>query len=372
MSKQKVLHVAQSAGGVEVYLKHLVKHTEKDIENVLVCSKEYNEPYWNAVCKSYRLALEREIRLKEDKLSVIEIRRIIKKEAPDVIYLHSSKAGALGRVAALGMRTPVVYNAHGWSFSMDITKLKKSVYVTIEKTLNLVTKKIVCISEEEKNIALKNKICKANKIQVILNGVDIPKDELEQKVSYKDVINIGMVGRLCEQKAPDIFVEMASELIKKYDNLIFTMVGDGPLVKDIREKIEQLGITDKIQITGWVDKPEIYIKDFDIGVLLSRWEGFGLVLAEYMMHKKSVVASNVGAIPSIVDDGVNGYLVPVDIVAESVIAVEKLVIDKKKREQFGMCGYDKANKLFTAKRLGEEHINLYTDIIRKEGRNGQV
>lgn len=361
MKKRKILHLAQSAGGVEVYLKHLMKYTNDEVENILICSFDYNVEYWDQICKTYKVDMSREISIKRDVSTVLFVRKIFKMEAPNIVYLHSSKAGAIGRIAAIGLPIKVLYNAHGWAFSMKLSKKKRNLYIVIEKVLSICTRKVVCISEEEKNIAISHGVCKLNKLQVILNGVEV--EETKEIIHLKkQTLTVGMVGRLSEQKAPDIFVDMAKIIIDNYNNVKFMLVGDGPLKEEVQSRINALGLKEQIIITGWVENPGDYIEKIDIGVLLSRWEGFGLVLAEYMMHKKPIVATNVGAIPSIIDHDVNGYLVELDSAQKAAEAVMKLIIDKEKCTKFGENGYIKVKKYYTAERLGEEHLKLYAKI----------
>ena len=85
-------------------------------------------------------------------------------------------------------------------------------------------------------------------------------------------------------------------------------VGSGNLEEDVKEYAKQAGILDKIIITGWVSNVEEYIPAFDIAVLPSKWEGFGLVLIEYMACDKPIVASDIGGIPDIIKDKENGLL----------------------------------------------------------------
>ena len=132
----KVLHIALShGGGVEVYTRMLIEHTHKIFDTVLVCSSEYNKALLPESCKIYELDIPREIAPLKDLKAAFIIRKIIKKEKPDVVYCHSSMAGAVGRIAAMGLCRKVVYNPHGWSFDMEISSKKKAFYRMLEKSL---------------------------------------------------------------------------------------------------------------------------------------------------------------------------------------------------------------------------------------------
>lgn len=136
------------------------------------------------------------------------------------------------------------------------------------------------------------------------------------------------------------------------------MVGDGELRDQVEEMIHNFDMDSSFLITGWVDKPTAYMKVMDVGCLLSRWEGFGLVLPEYMACGVPVIATNVDAIPNIITNGKNGVLIEEDNIEEIVKATEKLVFDKLKRIIVNneiiitQTNYD-------AKRVIQETIHLY-------------
>ena len=313
--RRKALHIALiHGGGVEVYTRMLIEHTYKNYDTVLICASEYNKKLLPAnACTIYDVDVPREISVSEDLKAVLKIRKIIKKENPDVLYCHSSMAGAIGRIAVMGLKCKVIYNPHGWSFDMDISAVKKMCYRFTEKIMAMTTDKIITISEYEKRIALKNKICNESKIEVILNGIDLDKcksikaERSELGYKEKDFI-IGCAARLSDQKDPLLFADVAGCIAKKHPDTRFVWVGDGELKEDFITALRKNNVLDKTTITGWVNNPYEYISVFDVAVLFSKWEGFGLCLAEYMALGKPVVATNVGAVSEIIQDGACGRL----------------------------------------------------------------
>ena len=329
----KVLHIALShGGGVEVYTRMLIEHTYKNYDTVLICASEYGKELLPAnACTVYDLDVPREISVSKDLQAVLKIRKIIKKENPDVLYCHSSMAGAVGRIAVMGLGCKVIYNPHGWSFDMDISSKKKTFYRFMEKILAMITDKIVTISEYEKRIALKNKICNKNKIEVIYNGIDLDKCKSikteRAKFGYeeKDFI-VGCAARLSDQKDPLLFAEVAGCIAKKHPDARFVWVGDGELREDFITALKKNNVFDKTAITGWVNNPYEYIAIFDVAVLLSKWEGFGLCLAEYLALGKPVAATNVGAVSEIIQDGICGSLTESrnpELIADKILAYKQ-------------------------------------------------
>lgn len=132
--KIKILHVAQAAGGVDRYIRMLLKYLDKEkFENILVCSQDFNREDYDGLVDSFeQIEMNRAIGV-SDLNSIKEVRRLIKKYNPDIVYAHSSKAGAIARVADIGLKNHCVYNPHGWAFNMRCSDKKRAMYTAIEK-----------------------------------------------------------------------------------------------------------------------------------------------------------------------------------------------------------------------------------------------
>lgn len=374
-SKIKILHVAQAAGGVDRYIRMLLKYLDKNkFENILVCSHDFQRKNYEGLTDAFeQVEMERAIG-KSDIKAMSEVRTLIKKYNPDIVYAHSSKAGAIARVADIGLKNYCVYNPHGWAFNMRCSNMKKAMYAAIEKIAALFCDKIICISDAEKQSALDKKICKESKLQIIFNGVDVDAYKEGKHGVVKradlgipdDAFVVGMVGRVSPQKAPDIFVRMAKLVNDKNLNSHFIIVGSGMLEREIREYALKQGFSDKLHITGWVDNPMSYVELFDVGCLLSRWEGFGLALPEYMMAGKPIVATNVDAIPNIINDGENGLLVNVDDIDGASNAVNKIFSDSILRRKLINQGYRDVEARFNAKRVSVEHQAMFEKLYNKQ------
>ena len=373
MGKIKILHVAQAAGGVDRYIRMLLKYLDKEkFENILVCSQDFHrEDYDTLVDYFEQIDMTRSIGI-HDLKSIGEVRKLIKQYDPDIVYAHSSKSGAITRVADIGLRNHCVYNPHGWAFNMRCSKKRKQIYTAIEKVAAPFCDKIICISDAEKQSALEKNICKEEKLQVIFNGVDIETYEKEAHGKIKrsdlnipeDAFVVGMVGRISPQKAPDIFIQMAKLVKDKVPNSHFIIVGNGNQESEIRKYAKDNELSDCLHITGWVDNPMSYVELFDVACLLSRWEGFGLALPEYMMAGKPIVASKVDAIPNIIRNGENGLLVSVDDVANASAAVLRIYSENGLKETLVAQELKDVHIRFDVRRVSEEHEKLFESIER--------
>lgn len=367
-NKIRILHVAQAAGGVDRYIRMLLKYLDKEkFENILVCSQDFRkEDYKGLVDSVEQVEMARAIGGNDLKV-IKEVRHLIKKYTPDIVYAHSSKAGAIARIADIGLKNCCIYNPHGWAFNMRCSSKKKVIYTVIEKIAAPFCDKIICISEAEKQSALDKKICRKDKLQVIFNGVDIESYEngvhgvvkREDLSIPEDAFVVGMVGRMSPQKAPDVFIRMAKQVKEKVPNAHFIIVGNGNQEGEIRRYAKDNGFSDSLHITGWVDNPMSYVEVFDVACLLSRWEGFGLALPEYMMAGKPIVASRVDAIPNIVKDGENGLLVEADDAVGASEAVLRICREDGLKDRLVTQGMEDVYKKFNARRVSEEHGEMF-------------
>lgn len=368
--KIRVLHVAEAAGGVERYLETLFKYSKDKVENILVCSQNYDyEKFKRLADRVIVLKMAHDIQPSSDIKVERTLRRIIKQLKPDIVYAHSSKAGAFARIADLGLNNKVIYNPHGWAFNMQQSAKKKEMCKWVEKISAHFCDKIVCISDAEKESALREKICKSSKLQVIYNGIDLEEIEKTTPMSRdqlgipKDAFVVGMVGRLSKQKAPDTFVKAAKLIKEKIPNAFFLMVGDGELRDQVESLSNQYDLGSSFLITGWVDNPAAYMKIMNVGMLLSRWEGFGLVLPEYMACGIPIVATNVDAIPNIVKDGVNGMLVDKDDYHKAADAVDRLFKQPDLKSSLVKVESYIVKTKFDGQRVAQNSEQLYKELI---------
>lgn len=247
-------------------------------------------------------------------------------------------------------------------------KLKNRIFLYIERLLARCTDKIICISEAERMSALKNKIADNKKLEVILNGIDFTAIENAIPIQRKDLnipedaFVVGMVGRISEQKAPDIFIKAAKNIQEKIPNSYFIIVGDGEQKKDIERYAQENKIN--LFISGWTDNPYSYLKVFNMAMLLSRWEGFGLAIVEYMAAKKNFVATKIDAIPTIVRDGIDGILVDVDSPEQAANAVISLYKNKELAEKMKAEAWEYAHQRYDIQRVAEQHFKLFKSLIR--------
>lgn len=355
----KILHIAEPRGGVEKYLNALI-FTTPNLSQIMV------GPYSvRGADKNYNFEMGRSFNPFHQFQAAKSLRKIIKIEKPDVVYLHSSFAGIVGRIACFGLQCKVLYNPHGWSFDMKKGRMATWLFVLLERIFSHATDEIVLISEYEKQSALKHSICDPSKMYVLENAVNVEEilnDRTQSPLAYDEFVNghyvVGMVGRIAEQKAPDVFVNAIQRISKKLPNAVFCIIGDGPMRAQITNQIKRLGLTEKVYISGWVADATPYVRKFDVGVLLSRWEGFGLSVTEYMLEEVPIVVTSAGNLSTFVQEGRSGIVVPIDDVEAATEAVIQLHSDPVEAKQMGKNGMKYVEEQLNENKFHVEYAHL--------------
>lgn len=234
----------------------------------------------------------------KDIKAFFEIKKIAKQIRPDIIHLHSSKAGALGRWAYNGKKTPMFYTPHGYSFLMlNQNKIKRFVYKAIESICGKRCCTTISCSEGEHKESLK--LCK--KAVYVNNGINI--SELQTlinsvELSEKQQLTVFTLGRICYQKNPELFNKIALSM----PDVKFIWIGDGEL--------RELLTAPNIHVTGWAERIDAlkHAMPSDVFMLTSLWEGLPISLLEAMYMKKVCVVSDVIGNHDAIHNNENGFV----------------------------------------------------------------
>lgn len=290
-------------GGIFTYITNLANGLSKDFNVYVAYATRPQTPqnYRDYFNKSIHLIkvknFQREISFKDIK-AFLEMEKICRVVKPDIIHLHSSKAGILGRWAFNGKKVPLFYTPHGYSFLMtSISPQKAKTYQVLEKlSANRECTTISCSygeNQETKKLT--------SKALYVDNGINIEKiDELVK--SYKEIETekpvIFTVGRISNQKNPALFNRIANH----FKNIKFVWIGDGQLRNELTSP--------NIEIMGWKIEKEVLnlANGYDIFLLTSKWEGLPMSLLEAMYMKKICIVSNVIGNNNVIRNGINGYV----------------------------------------------------------------
>lgn len=353
----KILHVAETVkGGIASYLSELIplQIERYGCDCVTLIVPEGSAKYLPGVPQSCILEF------KSSKKRFIcalymayAVYKFLKVNATQIVHLHSTYAGFFIRPILLLMsfRPKVVYCAHGWAFDRNShIVVNKSIYL-VEYLLSKISDAIVCISEHDLNLALETDFNK-DKLHLITNGIAGKMPPHNFLFPWPDgMIRLLFVGRFDYQKGLDLLLEAMVDLREvAFAVVIGDYVVDSPKIFNVPENV---------LVMGWKSRDELqgYYLSADILVMPSRWEGFGLTAIEAMRCSLPVLATNVGGLPGIIKDNVNGILIPPNNSKAIIDAVRKMNdMDLKKLGSMARVRFD---KYFTAERMTFELDKLY-------------
>ncbi len=277
-----VITKADEIGGAQVHVRDLCNHAKENGHEVFVIVGEnglfVEQLRQNEISVFVVPTLVREIRPTNDFKAIMQIRSIVKCCKPDVIALHSSKAGIIGRIVANLLRIPVVFTAHGWAFADGVSEKKRKLYTAIEKIFAFRTDRIITVSEQDRQLALKYNVAKQESMITIHNGVcDIG---LPTNNDNSETVNLIMVARFSDQKDHETLFCTLPLLKSKNWNL--TLVGKGNNIEKCQNAIKGTEFESKVHFLGERnDVPEL-LKQSDVFLLISNWEGYPMSTLEAM------------------------------------------------------------------------------------------
>lgn len=308
MKRKKVLFAVESmGGGVFTYIADLANELVKKHDIYIAYGlrkqtpknyKDYFNPKIRLICVD---SFTRSINPVQDIRAYFELKKMAEQIKPDIIHLHSSKAGVLGRIAFRKLNIPLFYTPHGYSFLMqDQNIIKRRLYNAIEHFCGKINCTTICCSKGEYAEALKitgQAACIDNGINIKLLQKSI--DEADSGYpDHKDTFTVFTLGRICRQKNPKMFNEIAQSL----PDIRFIWIGDG----ELRNELHSPNIT----VTGWVERSQAVNLSLsaDAFILTSSWEGLPISLLEAMYMKKPCIVSDVIGNHDVIKTGVNGYV----------------------------------------------------------------
>jgi glycosyltransferase involved in cell wall biosynthesis len=333
-----IVHVVESFGaGTLSMVSAIVNRQVKDGHTVsLVHSvREETPANWRKLfdkrVATCQVAMTRAISPRQDWQCAQALLKILRERRPHIVHLHSSKAGALGRILSLIYRGPRWYfSPHGLSFLQKAAgRVKNALFLLIEKLLaRIPVTFIACSPSEEEQIRRHL----SARVALVPNAVDFAM--IKAAPGNGGVLRIGTVGRVTTARNPELFAAVALRLQR--EGIEFLWIGGGD------ESGEKALAAAGVKLTGWVDRDAAlrHLASLDIYIQTSRWEGLPVAVIEAMGAGLPVIATRVVGNRDLVRDGENGWLVAEDAAAFAA-ALAPLIADQALRRKLGAqaCAY---------------------------------
>jgi glycosyltransferase involved in cell wall biosynthesis len=311
-------------------------------------------------------ALGRRVAIFDDVRALFALVKKLREIRPDIVHTHMAKAGALGRIAAVIARVPVrIHTYHGHLLYGYFGKGKTFVVVIAERILRVLTTYAVVVGEQVRQDLIKAKIVSVSASCSIAPGVsDFQLWEKEKALNQLGLPHnrpiVLFVGRLTSIKRPDLFVDLANRLASSSQGALCVFVGDGPLGEQLRDVAKS---AENLCLAGWQKDLGVVYAVADVVVLCSDNEGMPLSLIEASLCAKAIVATNVGSVKEIIEDGVSGVLVPPGDAVALHDAVSRLLGDAAQRKLFGESARVHALSVFSPDRSLQAHADLYQQLV---------
>lgn len=320
--------------------------------------------------------LGRALNIRNDIIAFWELFCLIKKEKPDIIHTHTAKAGTLGRLATLlcilvyrlstiDYRPKIIHTFHGHVLHSYFSRIKSAFFIWIERVLAVFTLKIIAVSESVRKELIGFKIAGPQKIITIPLGLELKRYLKIEKngPEVRDYNSVGIIGRLVPVKNHKMFLEAVKRLKENGARVKFLIVGDGPLRGELENYAEGLGLKQDVTFTGWIKDLRHIYSELDVVALTSLNEGTPVALIEAQAAACPCVATRVGGVPNVVEDGKSGFLVVSRDIDKFTEALSELLNNPGLALSMGRYGRERVKNKFDKMRLFRDIENIYQELL---------
>jgi glycosyltransferase involved in cell wall biosynthesis len=371
--KKKILHIVEDlkVGGLEKVLASIVLSLDKNSYDVQVWCLSVGGDVADELTEK---GITVRILGKEsynNPWQVLTLACLFRRERFHIIHTHGYFAGTFGRLAAILANVPVIItHVHSTYYEYSRRNLM------IERILSVFTDCIVCISRSVQKFVVENENIRVERTRIIYNAIEFQSNGLsiEDKgekrtslgISPQDVVVI-IVASLTSNKGHHVLLKAFDKVHRKNPFLKLIIVGEGPLRMELQEEASASRIESDVIFTGLrKDVPELLgISDIFVLPSISR-EGLGIALIEAMAMSLPVIGSDIGGIPEVIENHVNGFLVPPGNADRLTHAIETLVSDPDLRKRMGRQGRKIYEQKFTLPKMIQQIEDLYDQLLAEK------
>ncbi len=325
--------------------------------------------------------LGREISPLRDLVATLRLARLIRRERPDILHTHTAKAGTVGRVAAqlAGRHKPpiVVHTFHGHVLRGYFGPLRSSLFRLLERWLARRTTALIAVSPQVRDDLVALRVAPAERFAVIRLGIELdervagPQDGRLESRRYlgipPDRFAVGWIGRMTAVKRTDDVLVAFKQLRDGGVDACLCMVGDGPDRVQLERRAHELGVVKDTLFLGYQEEVAPFYAAFDALVLPSSNEGKPVSAIEALAAGRPVVATRVGGVPDVVQEGEDGFLVEPGATDELADRLARLAHDPELRERMGRAGRERVLPRYAVERLVDDVDRLYRSLLSEVG-----
>ncbi len=304
--------------------------------------------------------------------TVAETKRIIEARSPDILHTHGGVAGLVGRLAARrGRPRAVVHTLHGIHYLHYGNPAARAAMVLLERRLSRRTGAVVTVSRADRSEAERRRLAPPEKLRLIRNGLDLSAEARTDAAAVKAEVwggaakrrVVGAVSRLHRQKGLVHLVRAAPLVRAIHPDVLFAVVGGGPLEASLRSEIRKQGLESSVLLLGERADARRWLASFDVFVLPSLWEGLPYALGEAGALAKPIVATDIDGVREVVSDRANGRLVPPGDAEALARALIEVLGDPEGAARMGAAARETIPPLFSLPEMLREHARLYRELL---------
>lgn len=372
MGKIKVLELIDGGflGGGQTNILSILRNIDRTSFDISVAAKggggfehevaKYNVPF-------YPLSLPKILRHRY----LDTLQKVQNSESFDIIHSHGGVGGFYGRLMKKhNPNIKSVHTIHGIHYLNIDSFLMKNASKSIEQYLVQFTNKTICVSHSDFTTAISNRIADEGKTVVIQNGIDISKYVNEGKNTAildelgltKENFIIGNVSRFDVQKNQKLIIQASYYLVKKYPEMRFVMVGDGKLLKQMKQYAKESNLSDVVIFAGEKENLHNYYSIFDVFILPSLWEGMPYALLEAMASKIPVICSNIPNHLEIIKNNYSALTVNPHLMDDLFHKISLLYQNEELRCKLFVNAYNEVQK-YDEKEMTKKIEDVYREVI---------
>jgi glycosyltransferase involved in cell wall biosynthesis len=297
---------------------------------------------------------------------VSQLLEICRREKVRIYHGHDYKTNVLGLLLRWFHPMRLVTTVHGWVRHTSRTPL----YYRIDKTSLLRYERVTCVSEDLVQTCRRLGVSQRRLI-LLENGIDLtdfsrhltPTEAKRQLGFDPDRPLVGGVGRLSAEKGFDLLIEAVARLRDNGWPLQLVIVGEGDEQSRLQALLEQRGLHHDGRLAGFQADPRPFYQALDIFALSSRREGLPNVVLEAMAMGVPCVATAIAGVPRLIQDGVNGRLIPPDDIDALTMALQELLADRNRREIFAAAARQTVEARYSFAQRMEKLARLYDELL---------
>jgi glycosyltransferase involved in cell wall biosynthesis len=352
-------------GGVGRHLCDLIEGLTANGDEVILCSPAIPLGLHEPV-RHVPLDLRRAIAPSADLAALRSFVRIVRDVRPDLIHAHSSKAGAIARLARpFAPRLPVLYTPHGYAFAGHFNRASERLaYRVVERVLAPLASRVVCVCEAEARLA--RSVGPSGRVRVVHNGIAAAADgALDPRVAElaRRGPVIGALTLLRPGKGLETLIAAMPDVLSAHPDAQLAVVGDGPDEAVLQAQARALGVADAVHFLGPSTDPMSALRGMDVFVHPSWAEAFPYVILEAMSLARPILASDVGGIGEAIIDGHSGLLVPARDQRRLAQALSGLLADPSRRALLGDAALRRVRLEFTRSVMIDGVSAVYAEAV---------